>query len=175
MSRRIFLALPVSETLQAEIIAWEVKYDGLPVRWLAGHNLHVTLLPPWPADDLEPVLAALRRPLGTGPFEYEFQRVSFGPQANSPRLIWAEGKESGEMEALKEGLEKALGSKQARRPFKPHLTLARFRPEDFGRFPIKNINDHVAWREKAESFSLLESHLHPAGAEYEILETFPLR
>ncbi len=174
MQRRIFLALTVSEALQAEIIAWATKYDRLPVRWLAGRNLHVTLLPPWPADDLEPVLSALRRPLKSRPFEYEFKYVSFGPNSRSPRLIWAEGKASPEMAELKEELEKAVGAEQQRRQFSPHLTLARFRPEDFARFPVKNISDYVAWREKAESFSLLESHLSPSGAEYEVLETFKL-
>ncbi len=172
--RRIFLALTLSEALQAEIIAWETKYDRLPVRWLLGHNLHVTLVPPWYAKNLDEILATLRRQGGTRPFEYEFNHVSFGPNARSPRLIWAEGKAPREMAELKMKLEEAVGARAERRQFSSHLTLARFRPEDFARFNVKKIDDRVSWKEKADSFSLLEAHLRPSGAEYEILETFKL-
>lgn len=79
----------------------------------------------------------------------------------------------------------------ANNQFHLHITLARFkrgaafsnrdRPNDI---PSSNhdrpngiptaMQETVDWRESVNSFALMESHLLADGADYEILETFPL-
>jgi len=172
MAKRIFVALPISASLEADILAWEEKYARLPVRWLDGKNLHVTLVPPWYEEDVESVV----RKLGTvrqGKFGMSFETVSFG-LPGSPRLIWAEGVAGPDMIKLKDNVLKMTVAKPENRPFRLHLTLARFRPEDFPRFPIKKINDRVDWQEEVSSFVLMESHLSREGADYEVLQKFEL-
>ena len=62
--------------------------------------------------------------------------------------------------------------KHTHKNFIMHVTIARFRQEEFSSFPIKKIDDKVSWQERIGSFVLMESHLSREGADYEILETF---
>lgn len=192
LMRRIFLAIHASSALQAEAIAWQANYERLPVRWLKGHNLHLTLIPPWYESDIEKVKSKIEKAGNTvRPFAIRFERVTYGPNPRSPRLIWAEGRTPREMEDLKSKIENLLrqqpaasqergeprlgGPRRENRPFRLHLTLARFHPEDFSQFPLKHLDSPVDWRNEVKSFVLMESHLAPGGAEYEILETYSLK
>ena len=175
MKKRIFAASPVSDNLQAEILEWEKGYSSLPVRWLEGKNLHITLVPPWYEDDIEhikEILSSIREKFGG--FEIAFERVTYGPDPKRPRLIWAEGETPKALVALKAKIEEALGIRPESRPFKLHLTIARFRPEDFSQFSIKKLDERVSWHDAVRSFTLMESRLSPGGADYEIIKAIPL-
>ena len=175
MARRIFVAIPVSKLLQETILLWEEQYANLPVRWLSEKNLHVTLIPPWYEERVDAVCLKLQAFRGMrASFGMEFTRVRFGPDEKNPRLIWAEGEVPRELLSLKDGIEEALGQHGEMRPFRLHLTLARFRPETFSSFPTKKLDERVEWRERPASFVLMESHLSPHGADYEVLKEITL-
>ena len=147
----------------------------LPVRWLSDKNLHITLVPPWHEESIERAKTVLQTIEGKfGPIELFFTNISFGPDPRRPRLIWLTGEPSERLRELVLLLEEFLGekeqsSRQIRDGGVPHVTLARFREEDFGSFPRKEINERVKWKEEARSVVLMESHLSPAGADYEAL------
>lgn len=166
---RVFVALAISNEFQEKILEWEKFYPDLSVRWLLGKNLHITLTPPWEENNVEEVKNLLEKIDPTVPFEVEFDEVSFGPNPKSPRLIWASGNAPKEIVDLKGNIEKVLEIKPENRPYKLHLTLARFQPEDFSNFEIKNLREKVLWKEKIDSFVLMESRLSRAGADYEII------
>ena len=169
------MALPISALLQETILLWEAQYANLPVKWLSGKNLHVTLIPPWYEERMDAVrlkLQAFREMKAS--FGMEFSRVRFGPDEKNPRLIWTEGETPRELISLKDGIEEALGQHGEIRSFRLHLTLARFRPETFSSFPTKKLDERVEWRERPASFVLMESHLSPQGADYEVLEEIAL-
>lgn len=171
MQKRVFVSIPISSALQNGISTWREKYRDLPVRWLSGKNLHITLIPPWYEQDPDAVIQKLKiTTIGCAPFDIEFKEVTYGPDPRVPRLIWAEGQAPQDIHRLKAQIEKILGRLPEKRQFKLHLTLARFRPENFAKFPEKNLNETVSWQEKIDSFTLMESHLSPAGADYVILE-----
>ena len=154
---------------------WEKNYWNLPVRWLKGKNLHITLIPPWEEENIEKIKVALKMIKGNvGPFEIVFEKVEFGPHFDKPRLIWAEGQPPKEIIDLKNKLEKTLGVRGDTRPFQLHLTLARFRPETFSSFPVKQLREEVYWLEQVTSIVLMESHLLPKGSDYEVLEEVKL-
>jgi len=173
---RLFVAIKISEELQKEILEWERDYQRLPVRWIAGKNLHVTLIPPWESEEVGKISTALKALEGKmeRSLEVIFKRVCYGPQKEKPRLIWAEGKAPKEIQDLKTEVEGILRQKPDSRPFKLHLTLARFNPRDFTRFPIKSLDEEVFWRQEVKSIVLVESRLLPEGAEYEVLEEIRL-
>jgi RNA 2',3'-cyclic 3'-phosphodiesterase len=182
--RRIFVAIKISETLQQEISAWEEEPLREPafdnpsmnaIRWLRGKNLHVTIIPPWYERDIRPAAAALKTLSSRiQPFAVQFRAVTYGPDPRRPRLIWASGETPRELAELKTLAERALQKQPEARPLRLHLTLARFRTEDFSRFKIKELNEKISWREEIRSVALMEAHLSPAGADYEILEEFDL-
>ena len=147
----------------------------MPVRWLAGKNLHITLIPPWYSDNVEAVIKKLKK-IKCPPFDINFSKVAYGPDPKRPRLIWAEGIASEEVACLKDGLEKMFPEyKSTYKKWLVHMTIARFRQEEFPSFSIKKIDEKVSWQDRIESFVLMESHLSREGADYEILETFNLK
>lgn len=181
-SHRLFVAIPISEDLQNQAFNFRKNYKNLHVRWLSGKNLHITLVPPWYTQDIASVKEKLESLKGKiSPFNVKFENISFGPNQSSPRLIWASGKTPPQIIELKTLSEKALGEKNLgekafnrqpeNRPFILHLTLARFRPEDFKNFPIKSLDERIDWVENINSIVLMESHLSQQGADYEILQT----
>ncbi|MDO8504842.1 MAG: RNA 2',3'-cyclic phosphodiesterase [Candidatus Liptonbacteria bacterium] len=173
---RVFVAIPIPEELQKEIFAWEKNYKNLPVRWGSGQSLHITLVPPWYAEDANCAVGELSDiQSAVKPFEIRFDRVSFGTRPDAPRLIWAWGKEAGEeILKLKSVAEAVFGQRPEKRPYNPHLTLARFKDDDFKSFPIKHLEEKIDWKMKADSVALYESRLHHSGAEYEILKEIKL-
>ncbi len=61
-----------------------------------------------------------------------------------------------------------------RNEFLFHLTLARFRPEDFQFFTVKKIDDEINWEEIFNEFVIMRSRLSSDGADYEIMEKYKL-
>jgi 2'-5' RNA ligase len=170
---RIFIAIKISQPLEEKIHDFAKAHANLPVRWLAGKNLHITLVPPWETQGVAGVAKQLEEITPAGPFEITFDHVSFGPEKNAPRLIWAMGKASDALFLLKDRVEAAVGAER-RRKFQMHATLARFKPHDFQNFPVQTLDERVHWSQPVTSFVIMESKLLPEGADYTILHEFPV-
>lgn len=177
MKKRIFIAINISAELKREILKFKETIK-LPVRWLIEENLHITLWPPIDLDDNQIVamIEKLKELEGIfGPIKIEFKRVTFGPNPINPRLIWAEGIDNLKLTELKNKITHKLGYNQKdRRPFRPHLTLARFRPRDYQTFIQKRLDEEVNWSLTADSFAIIQSELKSGGAVYTILDTIQL-
>ena len=172
--KRIFIAVPITKYLQEEIFKWEKKYKNLPVRWLSGKNIHITLIPPWYESDINSVVSKLKKVEGE-PLDIEFNKVSYGYAPKRPSLIRAEGHAPDKLINLKSELEKIFPEhKSGYKDWLMHITIARFNPETFSSFPVKSLDEKVAWRDKINSFVLMESHLSRSGADYEVLKEFKL-
>ena len=174
MKHRIFIALPISESLQQEILEWEEKFSNLPIRWLQGKNLHITLVPPWHEENLEGAKNLLEQATGSGYLNLEFEKVTFGPDPRRPRLIWAEGETPRQLIDLRRKVHQIFGREEEKRPFRLHLAIARFRPETFSSFPIKKLDEKVNWRDEVRRVGLFESRLLREGADYQIMAEIAL-
>lgn len=176
MKKRIFIGLKISKDLQTRVVRWRKKFPDWPVRWTPEKNLHITLIPPFYEDNVRAINKKLRNTQNY-PSEIivEFNRIAFGPDPKRPRLIWAVGEKPPELEDLKKYLEKILEIPAEKRTFSLHLTLGRFKPEDFHHFSIKKLKEKISWKEKIKSIVLFESKLSRKGAEYEILEEIKLK
>ncbi|MFH0891065.1 MAG: RNA 2',3'-cyclic phosphodiesterase [Candidatus Liptonbacteria bacterium] len=175
MKKRLFLAIDMPAEIQAVVSEFFGAHENLRLRYLAGKNLHITLLPPWRDDDVGKIVSDIRKRIPTGrEITINFDHVSFGPSTLAPRLIWAEGGAPRSLITLKEELEEVLGFKPEPSRFRMHLTLARFRPEEFAQFDVKELNERVDWQFKTKTFVLMESHLLPDSADYEVLQRFPI-
>jgi 2'-5' RNA ligase len=176
MKSRVFVALIASPELRKNVAGWQAR-QSLKVRWLKQGDLHITLVPPFYVD--EKGLAETKEKCrslegGAKPFGLRFSGVSFGPDEREPRLIWASGETPAELVELEERLAEKFALGQDRRKFLLHLTIARFKPEAFRAFPVKELNAAVDWPMTVGKFSLVGSKLTPAGAVYTVLEDFRL-
>lgn len=185
---RIFVAIPISSELQKTILDWRENYQQsshqlhhqsphqLPIRWLPGKNLHITLIPPWYENDPPSIIAKFQSIKNKiSPLNIRFTKITYGPNPTRPSLIWVSGKAPQALLDLQKELQKILQENGLKippenRPFLLHLTLARFREENFHNFPIKILNENISWPENISAIVLMRSHLSQSGADYEILE-----
>lgn len=186
MKRRVFIAINLPEKIKKRLVDYRERYDFLPVRWTKKDSLHLTLVFIGYASN-EQVLELCRavREIAekAEPFMVRFKKIIPGPVGKPPRMVWVEGEKSEELIDLKSQLEEALLnvdsglSKKDRKPFTPHMTLARVNqtnktlPEDFD---WKSIEEPFNFQIPVASVEVMESDLRSDGAEYAVLESCPL-
>ena len=189
---RLFIGVELDEVVRAAAAtaALELKArldtraPGLTARWIDRANLHITL---WfigeVADErLVQISDALRRPLDLAPFSLALTGCSAFPPSGPPRVLWI-GTTKG-TEAMRELYGRIedrlvpLGFAAERRPYTPHLTIARVK--DPGRASGRVIRDAIAAVPAAcgesvvNAVTLFRSRLSPRGAAYEPLLRVPL-
>lgn len=175
---RVFVGIPIEEALRPAVLDLKEKFKNLPLRWVSGNGLHITLVQPWYAEDADCAVGELSALVNeVVPFKIKFKSVTFGTSPKRPRLLWTMGEDYDReiMLRLKAVAETVFGQRPDIRPYAPHLTLARFKEEDFEKFPTKNLDEKIDWEMEVNSVALYESKLEHSGSEYEILKKIEFR
>ena len=179
---RLFVALEIPPGVReslGEFLAALRALSSQP-RWVRADNLHITLkfigeVQPEKLGDIRVALSAVH---SNRSVTLDFRGVGFFPNEKRPRVFWAGVEASANLGRLAGDIDRSLeklGVPPEKRPFSPHLTLARFEPP--GLPELRAAIQENARREfgsvAAREFHLIESKLKPGGAEYTTLETFP--
>lgn len=176
---RLFVAAEIPEELKLRIESDVV--DRLRVvegaRWTRPDGRHLTLkfignveeaLVPDIGDAVREASKGHRR------FSAAFAELGGFPDLRRPRVLWV-GVGAEEMGLLASDIERALvpfGVAAEGRPFRGHLTLARFpRPRGIDALPDVSVPSEPF---DVDEVVLFRSQLHPLGARYSVLERFPL-
>jgi 2'-5' RNA ligase len=167
--RRLFVAIAISDKIKEEMQKFRKEMADLPVRWLALNDLHITLVPPFYAVNVDIVKKQLRRVKYDKFCRICFQNISFGPNSRQPRLIWACGEAPKALLKIKKQVDRVFSIKE-KRNFKLHLTLARFKISDYKLFAKKKIYKEIYWEQVVEKIVLMESFLNNKEARYEVLD-----
>jgi 2'-5' RNA ligase len=183
MSVRLFVALDLREEIRQAIrdLIAGLKPLARSARWVRPEGMHVTLkfIGYVAEDQLGPIRAALAHVRSPQPVELHFRGVGFFPSEKRPRVIWCGVEGSPNLAPLAKDIDRALeplGIAPESRDFVPHLTLARFNmPEkapDLARAAADAQAQEFGTARETE-FHLYESILHPSGAEYRRLASYP--
>jgi 2'-5' RNA ligase len=155
------------------------------LRWVPQDNLHITL---WFLGDVDErrlalLMEALGRPFRAAPFTAQFASLGAYPPGGNPRVIWAgveEGRE--DLQSLYAELAErlpALGFEPERRPYSPHVSLARVkdipRSEGSALRAVLQTSSGEAARFAVGGLTLFRSRTLPSGSEYESLLRVPLK
>jgi 2'-5' RNA ligase len=186
-SRRLFIALKPPADLAEAVAAFQktLMAQERDLRWAHDLGLHLTLvfLGPVDADGENQVVQALDKVLaGRPPLAIQLGSLgTFGPK-DSPRVLHLEIKEAGSAPLLdlQKDLEAALGDlgfDSEKRPYHPHLTLARARQREGSTEMAVMQKENPAplfpdWQ--VEAVVVFESETHPAGARYTLRHSIPL-
>lgn len=180
--QRVFFGIEPADEVRHALAAFleeSLDHRPLPGRAVAPRNWHVTLrfLGQTVADDLDRVLGLVASELADEPvFRLGFGGLGAFPRPERATVLWLAVDRGAEaVSGLAEMCEAAaqrVGFAPDERPFHPHLTLARIRPqqrvseliEEIGVFPTTQRVDHVA---------VYGSDTGRGGAEYTILERLP--
>jgi RNA 2',3'-cyclic 3'-phosphodiesterase len=184
---RLFVALDLPEDVRAGLVAWQSTALADPaLRPVKPESLHMTLVflgyqaekdskaiakAAFATEASAPAVELVAQPLGV-------------PKGKRPRLIALDAR-SEETVALQREVEERLVAggfyEPEKRPFWPHLTVARVRPEAPGsRKPaqIRNtphpLPEHMFRFFRPTRLVLFKSHLRRTGAEYESLAELEL-
>lgn len=178
---RLFCALEVPPAAVAELAAWQGEHlpgvggggaAGSTARLVPPGNLHVTLafLGARPADEVPEIAGALAEAAGAAAAA-ELRPVAYRETRSVGMIVYEDpsGAATVLAAALSELFERLGVYRRERRPWRPHVTVIRFR-ERAGLAPaLANIRSFRAVRT-----ALYSSSLRPGGAQYEALETAAL-
>jgi 2'-5' RNA ligase len=178
---RLFVAIDlpedVRELVDRGVAPIRERYPR--ARWVPVRNQHVTLKflgTTWPRL-LDRVLAAVGDVAGRHrPFETRVAGLGAFPSPRRARVLWAGLEDpAGRLAEIAASLDAELASDfpPEKRPFAPHLTVARFDPpvgleEDLGEVGLESRPFEVAW------LVVYRSHLQRPAPVYEAVATFPL-
>jgi 2'-5' RNA ligase len=133
---RAFIAIPPPVALQqcVEALRADVQHQPFPWRWVTPTQVHVTIkfLGDIALALVAPIAQAMGRAVvGQAPFTLVVQGLGCFPNLSRPRVLWMGLHDAQQALArLCHRLEAELallGFPPARRPFRPHVTLARAR------------------------------------------------
>jgi 2'-5' RNA ligase len=175
---RAFLALDFDEPMRARLAEARARLERevTGVRWLSPETIHLTLrfLGPSTPQALESLSTGVEGAVrACGPCEARVEGVGFFPTRGSPNVIWAGLVLPPAVLELQAGCERAAvaaGFAPEGRPFRPHVTLGRWR--DRVRRPAVPALDLGSTR--LGPVILYRSDLRPQGAVHTPLRTFPL-
>jgi RNA 2',3'-cyclic 3'-phosphodiesterase len=188
MGIRSFLAFSLPDAFRnvIEDVLPDLRDASRDVKWVRPGSVHLTVvfLGSLPEGSLAGVKqAAAGACTGVAPFRLAVKGTGFFPNPRRPRVVWLglEG-EIERMGSLRDALQDALepfGIQRETRPFRPHLTLGRFRKQ--GRMN-RSLEEAMARHQDVSSpectlseLVLFRSDLRPTGAVYTALERFPLK
>jgi 2'-5' RNA ligase len=166
---RIFLALEVPDDVADQLRAWIASHlsPGRPVA-----SLHITLafLGGQSRGALPAILDELRREsAATEPFVLEPSRYRETRSVGMLVLADPSGQATELAVRVQRGLERLGVYERERRPWLPHVTVLRFRERPKLDPPLPEIGSFAP-----SGAAAFLSRLHPSGARYEVLESYPL-
>ena len=184
---RLFVALDLPQDVRAGIVDWQRTALADPaLRVVRPEALHVTLVfLGWQAEKDAKAIARAAFATDAHAPAFELGREPVGiPGGKRPRLIALSGN-SEETVALQAGVEERLVAggfyEPEKRPFWPHLTVARVKPEARGskkpaliRTQPHPLPEHMFRFFRPTRLVLFRSHLRRTGAEYEALAELEL-
>lgn len=153
------------------------------VRWVGENKLHLTLkfigdTSAFQVNEIKKVLGemAMQYP----PFTFRLEGLGYFKKRGLPRVLFAKIYEKRVLELLAVEMETRLtelGFVPERRPYKPHLTLARIKflknKDAFFRV-VENNKYRVQQEVCIKEIILFQSILKPSGPGYRALEVFEL-
>lgn len=175
---RLFIALPISESIKTQLGELQQPMDG--VHWQSPSQMHLTLkflgeTEEGQAQKLIDHLANIEHPA----FFLTINRLGTFPQSKQPRVLWAGIKKNDSLTALHEKIEQlctSLGFDPENRSFIPHITLARMKKvsrEDITSFVNQHEQFHIS-DILIDKFVLYESRLDSDGATHHQLQSVKL-
>jgi 2'-5' RNA ligase len=185
---RLFIAIDLDDAARDAIAAEQKRLKAAlgdqrsTLKWIRPEHMHLTLAFLGELDDglAQSVVEVIGQPVQADRFAVVFSGLGMFPSGGAPRVLWL-GLTAGSREVIgvqREVAERVtrLGIALERRPFHPHLTLARWRtsrPSD-RRHVVTADQAHVVARIEVHHISLIHSRLSPAGPTYATLSRGPL-
>lgn len=174
---RLFVALEIPDDIAIELAFMQGGLEH--ARWVEREAFHITLRFIGNVDGPhEDAIHTALSQINAQPFSLSLSGIgSFG--RDRPRAVWAKVKESEELKALQQTIERACqrtGLEPEQRAFTPHVTLARLKGTK--RHQVEAyIADHNLYRTQpfeVKHFVLFSAKTSHGGGPYVAEQSYPL-
>jgi 2'-5' RNA ligase len=180
---RLFIAIDLDDDARAAIAGEQRRLKAAfddsrsAIKWVRPEQMHLTLvfLGEVPETRAPAIVDAISEPVAQAPFDLTFAGLGVFPPRGAPNVLWV-GAASGEAESI--ALQRQLadrvqrvGIAVERRPFHPHLTLARWktsRGADRAR-ALEGVRHDPIATVRVDHATLYQSRLSSAGPAYTAL------
>ncbi|NDJ33589.1 MAG: RNA 2',3'-cyclic phosphodiesterase [Chloroflexi bacterium] len=182
MEWRLFIACELPDEVRSKLARTldNLKKRTDAPRWVRAESIHLTVkfLGDTPTERIPEIEGMLLEAAARStPHSVTLKGLGVFPNLQRPRVLW--GGLHGELEPL-HALHKAVCARLGweKRPFTPHLTLARIKSRKAGQQAADLVRSGAysgaiaTWH--INSVSLMRSDLQPTGAVYTCLRSFPL-
>ena len=175
--RRLFLGVPLDQEVRA-MLAQHLQEYRVPGRPVPADNWHLTVRFLGSVDQMvmERLVAEIDQADLGQPFAVALGDLGAFPRPAKASVLWlalAKGQERlTELNEIAEEASQAVGLAPEERPFAPHLTLCRIRPELDVRSDLASYR-RIPLQWTAGELVLYQSRTGRGGAVYEALEKFP--
>jgi 2'-5' RNA ligase len=187
---RLFVAIELDEQATGELVRLsdvlrgrvEQRAPAARLTWVPRERMHLTVrfIGEVGEPQAERIRTSLAPPLLTEAFGLTFEGAGAFPPHGPPRVLWAGiGGGSGRLAAVEREITARLldcGIAAEKRPYRPHLTLARVRePDGLRTTSLFDGLDRTIGTSPVTAITLLESRVSPKGAAYLRLQSTNLR
>jgi len=182
---RCFIAVDIPEDLREKIykVLKEERERFPELKWVAMESLHITLkflgsINPNKLEDIKNTLNEVAK--RHAPFKLKPDSLGTFPEKGNIRVLWLSLVDGKNIENLAKDVEDSLtllGFPKEKRPFTPHLTLARARRNEKRKifledFQVKKISFPYF---RVDHFTFYKSELRPEGPLYTKIFEFRLK
>lgn len=188
MEIRSFLAFELPNAIKGEIsrVSKDLRQSRINAKWVKIENIHLTVIfmGNISLNDMDSIKGEVNKScMESGTFDVSLKGMGCFPGPKNPRVLWLglDG-DFEKMTIFRDKLQKSLlkfGIKQEKRPFRPHLTLGRFRKKVSDRSVLQDCiysyNDLKSPAFSLKELILFKSELKTGGAVYTKLAIFPLK
>ena len=178
---RLFTAIDLDDEARAAVAAAQqrIRSDlgdtSRSMRFVRADHLHLTLVFIGEVDERSAgdLVNVMRQGIPAPAFELVFAGFGAFPPRGAPRVLWL-----GTLDGAQQAIDlhatvarrlAAAGVTAEPRPFRPHLTLARWRARSGGERPELSSLSGVIARIMVGRVTLFQSRLSPAGPSYTAL------
>ncbi len=183
MPFRAFISADLPTIPSLEALTRDLREASRDLKVVAVDHLHLTLKFLGDTEEglVPEIVSAMREAsAGIGPFTIRVRGTGGFPNLDRPSVLWVGiegGDPLGRMAASLDADVAALGFERERRPWSPHVTVARVRGRrdlDRALAVVRAHADEVFAEVRIEDLRLKKSVLRPQGPEYTTVESVRL-
>lgn len=172
---RVFIGIKVAPEIAQELAMVAHSLEIYSVRLIRAADIHLTLVPPWNETNIAGAVEGLRHALQPfDSFNLVFEHLHYAPTLEGPKFLWAECAVTDELRELQKHLLTAFKQTDEKRPFRPHVTVARIRKD--GRIIAREhpIDQKLMFKQRVQFIELFQSP-ESANGGYQVIASLPLR
>ena len=181
--KRVFIGIFAGDQVKPilSLLKSIVNCHPRQIKWIPLKNIHLTLsfLGDVSINDIPDIVQAVEQNIATAQFQLSISGTGVFPSSRSPKVLWL-GIDKG-IDALKLLHEQVVRSvtdfkdNYENNTFVPHISIARIRRSHRKNDVLPLLNSVYSPIDlEVNSISMYESKLLPEGAQYTIINTFPL-